>query len=340
MTNEQVQNIVAQRRFPGDASSAELLETHISWIILTPEFAFKMKKPVQFSFLDFSTLEKRAFYCQEELRLNRRLAPDMYLDVLPIALAADGMPEIGLQNSLAIDFAVRMRRMDDSRQMDKLLLKNAVSPSDMQALAALLAPFHQSVAFPAKDAPYQSGDNRADFDDLFQLENACVQLFGSEAITILTTWRNTVDRFLAAHELRLHARAESGFWVDGHGDLHGRNIFLLPQGPVVFDCIEFNPHFRKLDVLNDLAFLCMDLDADEHHELEKTFMDAYLRHWACIENPEDRRLFQYFKAYRANVRLKVTLIAWQQHGTKALEKTAAVYWGLLGRYMKKMQHEG
>jgi aminoglycoside phosphotransferase family enzyme len=333
MTSEQVQNIVAQRRFPGDASSAELQETHISWIILTPEFAFKMKKPLQFSFLDFSTLEKREFFCQEELRLNRRLAPDMYLDVLPIALAVDGIPEIGATNSPPIDFAVRMKRMDDSRQMDKLLLHNAVHPGDMEALAALLASFHQSVVLPAKETSYRPGDNRADFDDLFQLEDACAQLFGSEAITILTALRNTVDRFLDTHEPRLHARAVSGFWVDGHGDLHGRNIFLLPEGPVVFDCIEFNPHFRKLDVLNDLAFLCMDLDAGGRHELGKTFMNAYLQHWACIENPEDQRLFQYFKAYRANVRLKVTLIAWQQHRTEALEKTATVYWDLLRQYL-------
>ncbi|MEI6411841.1 MAG: hypothetical protein WCR52_20790, partial [Bacteroidota bacterium] len=332
MTSEQVQKIVAQRRFPGDTSSVDLIETHISWIILTPEFAFKMKKPVQFSFLDFSTLEKREFYCQEELRLNRRLAPDMYLDVLPIDLNANETPEIGLQTGPPIDFALRMKRMDDRREMDKLLLQNAVAPSDMQALAALLAPFHQSVVLSAKEAPYKPGDNRSDFDDLFQLEDACVQLFGKEAITTLKTWRNTVDIFLDAHEPRLHARAESGFWVDGHGDLHGRNIFLLPEGPVVFDCIEFNPHFRKLDVLNDLAFLCMDLDAGGHLELEKAFMDAYLQHWACIESPEDWRLFQYFKAYRANVRLKVALIAWQQHGTEALEKTAAVYWDLLGRY--------
>lgn len=333
MTSEQVQNIVVHGRFPGNASGAELQETHISWIILTPEFAFKMKKPVLFSFLDFSTLEKREFYCREELRLNRRLAPDMYLDVLPIALSADGMLEIGVPNSPPIDFAVHMKRMNDSRQMDKLLLQNAVYPSDMQALAALLAPFHQSVALPAKEAPYRPDDNRADFDDLFQLEDVCVQLFGSKAITTLATWRDTVGRFLDVHEPRLFTRAEAGFWVEGHGDLHGRNIFLLPEGPVVFDCIEFNPHFRKLDVLNDLAFLCMDLDAGGHHELEKAFMDAYLQHWACIENPEDRRLFQYFKAYRANVRLKVTLIAWQQDSTEALEKTAETYWSLLKRYM-------
>jgi len=119
----------------------------------------------------------------------------------------------------------------------------------------------------------------------------------------------------------------------GYGDLHARNIFLLPEGPVVFDCIEFNTHFRQLDVLSDLAFLCMELDAGQHHELAEVFMDAYLKHWRCIEHQEDEQLFLYFKAYRANVRLKVALMELEQHRTDALVATAKLYWDLLGRYL-------
>ena len=121
MTIEQVKTIVEQKRFPGKNQPVELIETHISWVILTPEFVFKIKKPLQFSFLDFSTLEKRAFYCREELHLNRRLAPDMYLDVMPIHLSDDGLPQIGIDNGQVLDVAVQMKRIDNRKEMDKLL---------------------------------------------------------------------------------------------------------------------------------------------------------------------------------------------------------------------------
>lgn len=333
MTIDQIQNILQHQHYPGRKLPVELIETHASWVILTPEFVFKIKKPVRYSFLDFSTVEKRALYCWEELHLNRRLAPDMYLDVLPIGLNDDGLPEIGAKNGIPIDTAVQMKRMDNSKQMDKLLGRNAVSLADMDALAKVLARFHQTVVIPRGEVPYRAGDNRSDFFDLFEREAECVQLFGSGAVSTLNNWRQKTGQFLERHEPRFQERASAGFWVHGHGDLHSRNIFLLPEGPLVFDCIEFNPHFRKLDVLNELAFLCMDLDANGHPELALFFMKKYCERWPCIEGAEDERLFQYFKAYRANVRLKVTLMAWQQNPTEALRETAGVYWDLLGRYL-------
>ena len=333
MTLDQVQIIADNGRFPGRKQPVTLIETHISWVIMTPEFVFKIKKPVQFSFLDFSTPEKRAFYCREELHLNQRLAPDMYLDVLPIGLADDGLPDIGNLHTPAIELCVRMKRMDDQCQMDRLLKKNAVSNHHLMALAETLARFHLSVIIPPRQTPYQQSETRADFEDLFNLESVCQQLFGGNAGSILRQWKHTIALFLDKHAPRLHERAQTGFWVDGHGDLHSRNIFLLPEAPIVFDCIEFNPHFRKLDILNELAFLCMDLEAGGHCELSEVFMKHYRRHWPCIESTEDQRLFEYFKAYRANVRLKVTLLEWQQHQSDHLKETAKIYWDLLIQYI-------
>ncbi len=335
MTCEQIQKLVDHGLFPGQAAPAEWVETHISWVVLTSEFAFKIKKPVQFPFLDFSTAEKRKFFCREELRLNRRLAPDMYLDVLPIYLTKDGVPAISqtVHEGMPLDYAVWMKRMDNSRQMDLLLRQNAVSATDMADMARILARFHHVAVLPRSAVPYKPGDNRADFDDLFRLEGVCAQLLGLAAIDTLEAWRQKVAAFLDHHEKRLHERAVNGFWVDGHGDLHARNIFLLPEGPVVFDCIEFNPHFRQLDILNELAFLCMDLEAGGHRELAETFMEKYSQLWRCIECPEDEQLFLYFKAYRANVRLKVALQELEQHRKAEVEATALRYWGLLGRYL-------
>lgn len=339
MTTDLIKTLVDKGRFPGPKTPVEWVETHISWVILTPAFAFKIKKPVQFPFLDFSTLEKREFYCREELRLNRRLAPDMYLEVLPIYPDSDGSPVMCLAGGggTPLDYAVSMKRMDNHCQMDVLLRQNAVTATSMEALARMLVRFHRSVILAGSSVPYKAGDNRADFDDLFRLKAVCTRLIGPEAAQTLDAWRNQVDRFLDAHETRLHRRALSGFWVDGHGDLHARNIFLLPDEPVAFDCIEFNPHFRQLDVLSELAFLCMDLDAGGHHELATVFMDAYCRDWPCIESQEDEQLFLYFKAYRANVRLKVALLELEQHPTAPLETTAKTYWTLLGQYMERLR---
>ena len=338
MSSEQIQLLVDQGLFPGPATPVEWVETHISWVILTPKYAFKIKKPVRFPFLDFSSAEKRKFYCQEELRLNRRLAPDMYLGVLPLWQAGNGALEISEaeREGTPIDYAIWMKRQDNLWQMDVLLRQNAVRATDMSDMAQLLVRFHRSVVIPGSIAPYRPGDNRADFEDLFRLKSVCQAIFGARALTTLEGWRQKVAVFLDRHEARLHERALKGFWVDGHGDLHARNIFLLPEGPVVFDCIEFNPHFRQLDILNELAFLCMDLDAGDHHELAETFMEKYGQLWRCIECPEDEQLFLYFKAYRANVRLKVALQELEQHRKAELEATARRYWDLLGRYLEQL----
>lgn len=338
MTSDQIQILVENGLFPGSKAPAKWLETHISWVILTPVYAFKIKKPVQLPFLDFSTLEKREFYCREELRLNRRLAPEMYLGVLPIHLSKNGLPEICLADAggTPLDYAVFMKRMDNKRQMDLLLRQNQVTANAMTALAEMLVRFHRSVIMSGSDVPYKPGDNRADFDDLFRLEGISTKIFGPEATRTLDGWRRQVGAFLEKHEVRLHRRADTGFWVDGHGDLHARNIFLLPEGPVVFDCIEFNPHLRKGDILSELAFLCMDLDAGGHHELAGVFLDAYFRGWRCVEYPEDELLFLYFKAYRANVRLKVALMELEQHPSATLVETAKRYWNLLGEYLRQL----
>jgi hypothetical protein len=338
MTSEQIHSIAAGGRFPGPKTPTEVIETHISWVILTPAFAFKIKKPVRFSFLDFGTLEKRQIYCREELRLNRRLAPEMYLDVLPISLTKEGEPEICLANGggTALDYAVAMKRMDNNRQMDRLLRQNAVTANDMETLAEMLAGFHRSVILKESETSYEASGNWEDFADLFRFEKVARQIFGEKTISQFEAWRSQVEQFLKKHEARLRERAAAGFWVEGHGDLHARNIFLLPESPVVFDCIEFSPHFRRLDVLNELAFLCMDLDANGHSELAEIFMTAYRRHWLCIESGEDKKLFLYFKAYRANVRLKIALVEWEQRPASDLEQTAKKYWTLLSRYLEQL----
>jgi aminoglycoside phosphotransferase family enzyme len=327
MKAEEINHIVREGLFPGVKTGVSLIETHISWIILSDEFAFKIKKPVRFDFLDFSSMEQRHHFCTEELRLNSRLAPHMYLRVLPVSKEG-----IGTEETPVIDYALQMHRMDNTREMDKLLLIDGVSSTDMENLATLLASFHLKNQLPT-DLPYQPVEDAHDFGDLFSFKGDLEALKVADA-ALLRVWAETIPAFLYKHKTRSEDRIHSGFWIEGHGDLHSRNIFL-PQNtpPVIFDCLEFNEHFRRMDVLNELAFLCMDLEHYGRKDLTENFLAAYTRIWPCFEKEEDDQLFTYFKAYRANVRLKVALLELRQHPNERLSTYALSYWALLKQYV-------
>ena len=330
MNSGQIHQIVSENLFPGKKTDVSLVETHISWVILTDEFAFKIKKPVRFDFLDFSTLALRHHFCQEELRLNRRLAPKMYLRVLPV-----GEQGIGDTQPPVLDYCLQMNRMDNSREMDKMLLTGTVVPGDLEHLASLLASFHLQNRLPA-DHSYQPEEDVHDFEAIFDFEADLKALKVPDA-SLLQEWAARIPAFLKTHAPRLETRLRNGFWVEGHGDLHSRNIFLpLNQAPVVFDCLEFNPHFRRTEVLNELAFLCMDLEYYGRKDLSEAFLKAYSSHWNCFEQKEDQLLFSYYKAYRANVRLKVALLELRQHPREELTQTARSYWSLLKQYMEEI----
>lgn len=326
MTPTDIERIVAQRLFPGHPSETTLLETHISWIILTDVFAFKIKKPVHFHFLDFKTPAARQHFCEEELRLNQRLVPDIYLGVLPVGSAGIGDPHLP-----RLDSALWMRRMDNSREMDKLLRDHLVTPADMEHLAALLAPFHRQNRLYPTAAAYDVENDIALFADLFTLQSDWEKYTGDTHSP--RRWKKHLRPLLQELAPHLSDRAQRGFRVDGHGDLHSRNIILPPnKTPIVFDCLEFNPDYRRMDVLSELAFLCMDLEFYGQNDLSAAFLAAYQRHWSILENATDHRCFTFYKAYRANVRLKITLLELGQHPTEALADAARSYGHLLKIY--------
>ncbi len=326
MDKNQVLDIVARQAFPGQGTDARLVETHISWVILTPEYAFKIKKPVKFDFLDFSTVTLRQQFCEAEVQLNQRLAPSTYLGVLQVGWKK-GQWQVGGELDEVHDFAVWMRRENDARQLDRLLRKAEVKPDDLKKLAHQLAVFHKKQTLPHPD--FKTESLVEDFADLFHHEKKLVEVLGETTAKVLAAMREEMPRFVELHAERLLARAKGGFWVDGHGDLHSRNIFLTDP-PVVFDCIEFDPHLRRLDVLNELAFLCMDFDFFGRPDLADALLRFYQLEHPCITVPEDEALFLFFKAYRANVRLKVTLLG--NHAKPETTKIMQGYWDLLRKY--------
>jgi hypothetical protein len=322
MNRSQIKNILADGELPGSGTHGKWLETHISWVLLSGPYAFKIKKPVTFSFLDFSTLEARKHFLEEELRLNRRLAPEVYLDILPVVKLEGGRLAIGHQPDThrpVQDYCLRMKRLDSKRQLDYLLQKGEVEIDRLERLALILARFHQNTDAVRHDNPAERETERyRDLEVIFPLIDSH---FSEAEMKDLRASLPFVEGFLFHRADRLAQRQEQGWVIDGHGDLHSGNIFLLEE-PIVFDCIEFDPDLRQLDILNELGFFLMDLDFHEREDLGSVFLKAYLRTHPIIENDTDRELLLYFKMYRANVRLKVTALGMnaEQPEPKTLEK--------------------
>ena len=304
----EIQTLYNNQAFPDVPTDKAFYETHANWILLGKAFAFKIKKPVHFSFMDFSTLEKRKYFCEQEVQLNQRMEPEVYLEVLPVQKKGEQV-WIGDGAGQIIDYAVKMKRLDQDRQMHLLLQQSAVKPQHIAQIAEKLANFHQSAKI-LNDAP-QWSQLFEDFADLAQVKPALNEWFGHETANFIDLLILETKNFLSTHQHVLTDRFNHGFWRDGHGDLHTGNIFLT-EPPVIFDCIEFNAHFRKLDILDEIAFLCMDLDFFDRRAYAELLLQAYHEAMKLELRPTDRSLFYYYKSYRANVRLKVTALGYLQ----------------------------
>jgi aminoglycoside phosphotransferase family enzyme len=329
MTREQIDKIVLR----GDSKKTELIETHISWVVLGERFVYKIKKPIRYSFLDFSTLEKRKYYCEREIQLNRRLTDDMYLDVQPVKERA-GRLFIGNEHGEIIDYAVSMRKLDRSMQMDILLMNNKVTSGDIQKLAQKIASFHKTARVIFKK---NLDSLRKEFNDLKNEKEYLSEYLPPSTGMTIDQAVGASDRFIEEKRYLLDDRIKKGFFRDCHGDLHSRNIFLTPD-PQPFDCIEFNDDFRAIDILNEVAFLCMDLDAFGRRDLSELFLSCYNNLLPAIQTREDYRLFIYYKMYRANIRAKVNSLRARSADNDAVRRQplteAEKYLELMTGYIK------
>jgi uncharacterized protein len=278
-----------------------LIETHISWVILGPNYAYKIKKPVTFSFLDFSTLKRRKYFCEKEVTLNQRLAKKMYIGVAPIFKEASGIISFNASPDIA-DYAVVMKKMNRALEMDKLVQQSGkIQPAIILALAKKLAEFHKNAAvIPGK---YNIDELRVRFNDIGDIGNTLDETYSS---LIKKAIRHS-DLFLAGHTELFSRRQAEGFVRDVHGDLHTGNIFLY-RNPVIFDCIEFDDNMRRIDILDEVAFLCMDLESYGCTDLSDLFYNQYLAFSGLEATESNHELFRYYKLYRANIRAKIALI--------------------------------
>lgn len=309
---------MSEGEFPEISGQRELIETHISWVIVCNQFVYKVKKPIRYSFLDFSTLTLRKHFCEREIELNRRLTDNIYLDVQPVC-EWHGRLIIGGKEGTIIDYTVRMIRLHREKQMDILLLENKVTETDIRKLAEKIAFFHKNT-----DIIYKKNflDIQEKFNDLGAEKEFLAEHLDMNCSNIISHAIETSDTFIGKNKGLLADRGKAGFFRDCHGDLHSRNIFLLPA-PQPFDCIEFNDDFRQIDVLNEVAFLCMDLDAFDRRDLADSFVTYYNHFFPAMTTEKDKKLFIYYKSYRANIRAKVNSLR-AKSAADTIEKTKAL----------------
>lgn len=330
MDKEQVLKMKDECLFPDSCKDSDFLETHISWIVLSDHYAFKVKRPVKLSFLDFSTLEKRKFYCYKEVELNRRLAPDMYLGVIPISKSLK--TEESNSNGDSIDYAVQMKRMDNDKEMHKMLIEDKVTERQLDKLADKMAQFHKSTQV-VKSAFNTAGmiDEFSDIRHLLDGDSED-QLIPSDYKKLVWQCIDQSTKYLNENRSFLNDRIINGFQRDCHGDLNATNIFLYDD-PVIFDCIEFNEEFRFIDILNEVAFLCVDLDFFGRKNLHNCFIKSYMQAFGMKESEFPDSLFNFYKCYRANIRAKVTLISLKEDlGDAEKQKDVKAYIKLMQEY--------
>lgn len=286
------------------APQIELRQTHISAVFLVGDLVYKIKKPVAFPFLDFSSLEKRRRVCEREVELNRRLAPHVYLDVVPI-VCRDGQPCMeGIGEP--IEWAVKMRRLPDAATLEQRINRNEVSPTQIRSLAVRLAEFHRQAIFDAGMAPYARFESVArNIRD--NLEVARRPGCGAIDLALIARLTELTEVRLQALRGLIDKRADNGIPRDVHGDLHLDHIYLFPElAPsadiAVIDCIEFNDAFRFSDPVADIAFLVMDLKFHNRRDLARELAAAYFE---ARRDEEGLQLLPLYSSYRAAVRAKV-----------------------------------
>jgi uncharacterized protein len=299
MESLSIQELLRPDAFPHEVGQLTLRETHISWVILTGPFAYKIKKPIKLDFIDASTLQQRRHYCSEELRLNRRLALDLYVDVVAITRSNDRIVVAG--DGPAIEYAVRMRQFAASDELPELLANRGVDVTALTALGELLAHFHlhAAVARPEDAHQWMEQSQRSVLDNLAQLAARIGRLEPSADLGRLADWtRETMEGL----EPIFQNRERRGFIRESHGDLHAANIVRVRGQLLPFDCIEFDPQLRWIDVVNDVAFLVMDLVAWERADLAFAMLSRYLE---VTGDYDGMRVLPFYAAYRALVRAKV-----------------------------------
>jgi aminoglycoside phosphotransferase family enzyme/predicted kinase len=309
--------------YPYPVDKVEVRHTHISVVLLAGPFAYKVKKPVNLGFLDFGTLDGRRHFCEEEVRLNRRLAPDVYLGIVPVSRSGLGVKLEG--QGEVVEWAVKMKRLPEEATLQRRLQRGQVGVGLVKALARKVASFHAR----AEADEHISAFGRFELVSRNARENfeqAAPQVGATVSQAVFERLRRSTEEALARLRLLIESRAERGVPRDTHGDLHLDHVYLFPESTppadlVIIDCIEFNERFRFADPVSDMAFLVMDLCFHRRRDLAGAFADEYFR---ASGDEEGRALLPFYVAYRAAVRGKVEGFELLEKEIPEVERMAAL----------------
>jgi uncharacterized protein len=315
--------------YPHGPTEVRAIQTHISWVFVASPFVFKVKKPVNLGFLDFSTLEKRHYFCRREIELNRRLCPEVYLDVVPIYKTTSGFSFNG--EGEIVEYAVKMKELPDGWFLSELLEKNLVGEKEINRMISTLHRFYQSETPTPEIEQWGTPEKlKISTDENFaQVEPFVGKTISSAAFEAI---RHFTNQFYIVNEKLFHERIQQHRILDCHGDLHLDHIHLTPDATTIFDCIEFNDRFRFIDIANDLAFLAMDFDFKGRSDLGNLFLRMAARE---LGDSGMLKVSDFYKCYRAFVRGKVESIQATEKETKDLqkhEKQAQRYFRLALKY--------
>jgi len=326
-------DLVKSEAYPEPTKNVQMLQTHISYIFICDDYVYKVKKPVNFGFLDFSTLDKRLYYCQREVELNKRLSPDVYFDVVPITDEGEKLAFGGKGET--VDYAVKMKKIPMDKLMKKLLEEGKLIKDMVEKVAKKIAEFHAGAATSsAIDSFGTIKVIKTNTDENFQQTEDYIGR--SITKTQFSSIKNYTNSFFKTRKLAIKKRIEEHKIKDCHGDLHMEHI-CLTDPIIIFDCIEFNDRFRYSDTAADIAFLSMDLDFHGRADLSKVLMDSYVR-YSKDTNVYD--MLNFYKIYRAYVRGKVISFQLEDPHISAEEKkkaqdTAKKYFALAHEYVKE-----
>ncbi|WP_417383922.1 AAA family ATPase [Gimesia sp.] len=287
--------------------SFQLLETHISWVLLTGPYAYKLKKPVDLGFVDFSTLELREKYCHEELRLNRRLAPELYRKVIPIT-GSEESPQLNGTGEI-LDYAVQMVQFSQDRLLSVAIRENRLTSDHINQLAEEVAEFHANVATAGAELEWGTPERvLAPVEENFRHVN---ELFSTDETVLgkLDLIRAENERCFQQSASLFQQRKAQGYIRECHGDMHLGNMILSERGVTLFDCLEFNAGLRWVDVMSEVAFVVMDLEDRGRADFAMQFLNRYLE---LTGDYSGVPLLRFYLSYRAMVRAKVAAIRLNQ----------------------------
>jgi aminoglycoside phosphotransferase family enzyme len=328
-----VEALMKPEAYEEEVEQIELKQTHISFVFLTGNFVYKVKKAVDFGFLDFSTLEKRRFFCEKELELNRRLCGNMYVEVVPVnksdCIKIDGEGE-------TVEYAVKMKRIPEDKIMTRLLEEGKVDRALVDRMAKIIAEFHSKAKTGKRigefgSLPMIETNWRENFE---QSEEFIGETIPAESYRLI---RERTEDFMRENAAFFAKRVAENRIRECHGDIHSGNIFVADR-IYIFDAIEFNERFRFCDVASDIAFLAMDLDFKDRSDLSKFFVERYVKYSG---DREVEKLLDFYKCYRAYVRGKVTSFKLKDPSVSEEEKSAAnkeakAYFELATSYTRKL----